>query len=133
MSLWLGEIMMKKTTLYLSSLIGAGLLAATPAQASYMSKCEKLIKAWDVCMESSGSCEAETKAIEEQCKCHAQKGDEWKLIMAAVAKDNVCGKVDWPKDPPPDPSPPRQNDQSKADQGEHRHDGDAKPENRGDQ
>ena len=96
---------MKHMKLTLLAASVAGLAMVTPAQASYTIKCDGLIKAWKTCMKASGSCQAETEAIETQCKCHRLKGGEWKLIMSAVAKDNVCGK-DWPPDPPPDPSPP---------------------------
>jgi len=86
--------------------VGAIALATAPAaSASYMEKCEALIAEWDACKETGSACKPQQKALEEQCKCHKQKGDEWKLVMAAVGKDDVCEK-DWPTPPPPDPSPP---------------------------
>ena len=90
---------------------GFCVFAAPTASASYMEKCNALIETWDNCKESGNACKAEQKAIEEQCKCHRQKGDDWKLVMAAVGKDGVCAP-DWPEDTPPpydieDPVPPR--------------------------
>lgn len=85
---------------------GAVALAATiapnTASASYMSKCKELINAWNVCSETQEDCTAEESAIEEQCKCHVRKGDEWKIVVAAVGDDGVCD-ADWgpnPKDKP---------------------------------
>jgi len=83
-----------------------GVLGATNANATYMSNCNTLISAWEKCQANEQSCAVEKTAIEKQCKCHALKGDKWKLIMAAVAKDNVCGKP--PEEiilPPPPPQP----------------------------
>ena len=81
------------------------IMTAPTASASYMEKCNALIEKWDTCRESGDACKAEQKAIEEECKCHKQKGDDWKLVMAAVGKDGVCAP-EWPEDTPPDPSPP---------------------------
>lgn len=85
-------------------LISTGIFAM-PASASYMQKCNTLISAWESCQEAGGACKAEQTAIETQCKCHVQKGDDWKLVNAAVEKDGVCG------DPPPEdiilPPPPQ--------------------------
>ena len=90
---------------------GFGVFAAPAASASYMEKCNALIEKWDTCKETGQACKAEQKVIEEECKCHKQKGDDWKLVMAAVGKDGVCAP-DWPEDVPPyeleDPVPPRQ-------------------------
>jgi len=82
-----------------------GLGFAPEASASYMEKCKVLIADWDKCRESGSACKAEQKALEERCKCHKQKGDEWKLVMAAVGKDGVCAP-EWIITPPADPSPP---------------------------
>lgn len=93
----------------LAALSAASLAIALPASASYMQKCNALISDWENCQESGSSCKSEQKAIEQQCKCHKQKGDEWKLVTAAVGKDGVCAP-DWPEDTPPieaDPVPPR--------------------------
>lgn len=82
---------------------------AAPASASYMQNCNKLIGEWEACQESSEACQSEQVAIEKECKCHVQKGDDWKLVTAAVAKDDVCGHP--PEDiiiPPPPPPPPVQ-------------------------
>ena len=88
------------------SVFGAlALMAAPSASASYMKKCEALIAEWDTCRETGAACKTEQKAIVEHCKCHKQKGDEWKLVMAAVGKDGVCAP-EWPSTPVPDPSPP---------------------------
>ena len=85
----------------------ATVVFAAPASASYMQNCNKLIGEWEACQESSGSCESQQLAIETECKCHVQKGNDWKLVNAAVAKDDVCGHP--PEDiilPPPPPPPP---------------------------
>ncbi|MEM9053795.1 MAG: hypothetical protein AAGB16_00590 [Pseudomonadota bacterium] len=87
------------------SLLSAGLFAL-PASASYMQKCDKLISAWAACQETSSACKAEQTAIETQCKCHVQKGDDWKLVNAAVEKDDVCGHPPEDITVPPPPSPP---------------------------
>ncbi|MCA8900531.1 MAG: hypothetical protein KDA53_04715 [Hyphomonas sp.] len=88
---------------------GTALLAAPSASASYMGKCNKLIDAWDTCRATGGACKAEQTALETECKCHKQKGEEWKLVMAAVGKDGVCAP-DWPPPTIPDPSPPPRED-----------------------
>ncbi|MEC7288594.1 MAG: hypothetical protein VXW22_00645 [Pseudomonadota bacterium] len=87
-------------------ILTAGIFAM-PASASYMQKCSKLISAWEACQETGGDCSVQQAKIEEQCKCHVQKGDDWKLVNAAVEKDDVCGHP--PEDitlPPPPPPPP---------------------------
>ena len=87
-------------------IISAGLFAM-PASASYMQNCSKLIAAWEACQETGAACKAEQTAIETECKCHVQKGNDWKLVNAAVEKDDVCGHP--PEDlilPPPPPPPP---------------------------
>jgi len=101
--------MRRQTTIIAAGIIAAGFLI-TPASASYMSNCNKLIKAWDECRADGGDCKAEQKTLETECKCHKQKGDEWKLVIAAVGKDGVCAPRPWPPTPPPDPSPPRHDD-----------------------
>lgn len=93
-------------TIAASGAICAGIFAM-PASASYMKKCNTLISMWQTCQESGGDCSSQQKKIEAECKCHAQKGDEWKLVNAAVEKDDVCGSP--PDDitiPPPPPPPP---------------------------
>jgi hypothetical protein len=96
-----------KTKLYiLGSVMAFGMLAATNANASYMSKCNKLIAAEAACKETGQSCAAETTAIAEQCKCHVPKGDDWKLVTAAVGKDGVCNAT-FPYDDVPPPGDPR--------------------------
>lgn len=90
----------------LGGIISVGIFAM-PASASYMQKCNKLISTWSACQETGAACKAEQKAIEAECKCHVQKGDDWKLVNAAVEKDDVCGHP--PEDiilPPPPPPPP---------------------------
>ena len=98
-----------------------GMLGATNANASYMSKCNTLISAWEQCKESGSACTAETTAIVEQCKCHRLRQGEWKLVTAAVGKDGVCAPRPWPPTDVPDPSPPppptRVNDDSGKDTG----------------
>lgn len=79
-------------------------LASPIASASYMETCKALISEWDACRETGGDCTKQTTVIEETCKCHAQKGDEWKLVNAAVAKDGVCDAADPPV--PEDINPP---------------------------
>lgn len=88
-------------------LISAGIFAM-PASASYMEKCNALISSWQACQETGGACKSEQTAIETQCKCHAQKGNDWKLVNAAVEKDDVCGSPpdDYIIPPPPQPQPP---------------------------
>ncbi|MCI4643514.1 MAG: hypothetical protein MRY64_01895 [Hyphomonadaceae bacterium] len=88
------------------ALLGAiAALAAPPASASYMENCKALIADWDACRTKGEACKSEQEAIETECKCHAQKGDEWELVMAAVGKDNVC-ETEWPPTDIPDSSPP---------------------------
>jgi|GEM_PF-5282915 len=88
-------------------IIAAGIFAM-PASASYMQKCNELISAWEACQETGGACKEEQTAIETECKCHVQKGDDWKLVNAAVEKDDVCGHPpgDITIPPPPPPPPP---------------------------
>ena len=95
--------------IFISTMIGASALLAAPASADYMGRCNKLIGEWKSCTTTSSNCAREEAAIREQCKCHALKGKEWKLVMAAVAKDNVCGNEDPPtiEIPPPHEPPPR--------------------------
>lgn len=83
-----------------------GVLGASSANASYMSNCNTLISAWEACKETGQSCAAENTAIEKQCKCHVLKGNDWKLIKAAVGKDGVCGKPPTTIIIPPPPPPP---------------------------
>lgn len=104
--------MLSKSYLIPGAILAFGLLTATPAQASYMSKCNTLISAWQSCTETGKACKTEFKNIEEECRCHAYKQGEWKLVMAAVGKDGVCAPG-WPDEPVPDPSPPpRDHDKS---------------------
>ena len=93
-------------TIRILATAGAAALAATmvptTASASYAEKCKELINAWNVCRETQEDCSAEETAIEEQCKCHKRKGDDWKIVVAAVGDDGVCD-ADWgpnPKDKP---------------------------------
>lgn len=88
-------------------IISAGIFAM-PASASYMQKCNELISKWSTCQETGGDCSAQQKLIETECKCHVQKGDDWKLVNAAVEKDDVCGHPpgDITIPPPPPPPPP---------------------------
>ena len=99
---------MKRSIITLSlGMIAAGHFAE-PASASYIETCKTLISEWETCRETSADCKSETLKIETNCKCHVQKGDEWKLVMAAVADDGVCGAP--PEDiiiPPPPPPPTR--------------------------
>ncbi len=90
----------------LTGLFSASLLFASPASADYMGTCTKLIEDWKSCVSTSGSCSVQQKKIETECKCHALKGDEWKLVMAAVAESNVCGSP-VPDDKIGDPEPIR--------------------------
>ncbi len=78
----------------------------TTASASYMSDCNKLINTWETCGGDAGSCGAEEASIVEECKCHAKKGSDWKLVTAAVGKDGVCNAT-IPFDDVPPPSEPR--------------------------
>ena len=102
-------------------ILSAGIFAL-PASASYMQKCNNLISAWSACQETGGACADEQKAIETQCKCHVQKGDDWKLVNAAVEKDDVCGHppedITIPPPPPhivrPPPEPAGGGDKGKA-------------------
>ncbi len=84
-----------------------GMLGATNANASYMSKCNTLIEAEANCKASGRACIAQTTAIVEQCKCHAFKQGEWKLVTAAVGKDGVCAPPQDPSPPPPPPPKPK--------------------------
>ncbi len=94
------ELRKATKTISISALLGLGALAmSSPASASYMQTCDALIADWKSCKAKGANCSAKTSAIETQCKCHALKGNEWKLIMAAVAKNNVCGSN--PEDVPP--------------------------------
>ena len=97
---------MLRTALTASAALVAVGLSVQPASASYMANCNKLIGAWKACTASSASCGAQRSAIETQCKCHSYQGGEWKLAMAAVAKNDVCGEGD-PGDTPPIITPPR--------------------------
>lgn len=100
---------MKIRPIALLGALGAASLFAGPASADYMGTCNKLISTWKTCVSSSGSCAGEEQAIRTQCKCHELKGDEWKLVMAAVAESNVCGNEDPPTieiPPPQQPKPP---------------------------
>ena len=92
----------------IAALSAASMAIALPASASYMETCNALIADWEKCRANGSVCKAEQKALEEQCKCHIQKGDEWKLVTAAVGKNGVCAPG-WPEDRPPietDPVPP---------------------------
>ena len=90
----------------IGGIVSAGIFAM-PASASYMQKCSKLISNWSACQETGGACVEEQKAIEAQCKCHVQKGNDWKLVNAAVEKNDVCGSVPDDIILPPPPSPER--------------------------
>lgn len=89
----------------------AGLAIPSSADASYMIKCNALIDEHIKCIAQDGvaGCTEMQANIEEECKCHQFHPNipSWKTVMAAVAKDGVCGDRD-PKDPPliKDPSPP---------------------------
>jgi len=98
------------------------MLSSAPASASYMSDCNALISKWKTCGETSEDCTVEFTTIEKECKCHAFKQGEWKLVMAAVGKDGVCAPA-WPGEPVPDPSPPK-HDPDKGDPGKKGHDDD---------
>ncbi len=98
----------------LALIAGAAALFAVglaPAKASYMMKCEELIGAEAACLEAGGVCKEETQAIIDECKCHKKKGDEWKLVVAAVGKDDVCSASIPEEDVPPphEPRPPEGN------------------------
>ena len=95
---------MNKKVMLASLALTAGLIAATPAQASYMAKCNALISAWEKCRATGAVCKVEHQQIVEQCKCHRLRQGKWKLVMAAVGKDGVCAPR--PTDEPEDPSPP---------------------------
>jgi len=97
---------MKNRLFVFGSLISIGILAAAGVNASYISDCNKLITKWNQCQEKGGGCQAETKAIEQQCKCHVLKGKDWKLVQSAVGDDNVCGKPPEEFIIPPPPPPP---------------------------
>ena len=84
----------------------AGLTMPSTADASYMSKCTKLIAAETECLKGGGVCKEETQTIVDECKCHRKKGDEWKLVTAAVGKDDVCSAT-FPHDDTPEPTDPR--------------------------
>ncbi len=91
--------------------ISAGALAfgmlTMPASASYISKCDALIQDWKQCRTTGKLCLARQATIEEHCKCHALKGDEWKLVTAAVGEDGVCrNRITTIEIPPPPPPPP---------------------------
>ena len=106
----------------------AGLLsvgfAAPGASASYMEECKAFISEWEVCLASGGDCSKEEDVSETECRCHEETGDEWKLVMAAVASDGVCDATyddppDIPVTPPPHSPPPRDIiDQTPSDPGE---------------
>ena len=97
---------MKRSAISALLCVGALSLAAPSASASYMEACKALISDWNACQETGSSCVAETSAIEEKCKCHSLKQGEWKLVNAAVGKDDVCDQSEWPPIPPPTPTPP---------------------------
>ena len=95
-----------------SSIIAAGtILSFAPASASYMSNCNALISKWQACLESGGSCSTQENTILAECKCHKKKGNDWKLVTAAVGKDGVWNPTipydDVPK--PTDHRPPEGN------------------------
>lgn len=99
---------MKRLATTLSVMIGSAALFAAPASADYMGRCDKLISEWKTCISTTGSCAREEATIRKKCKCHALKGNEWKLVMAAVAESNVCGNEDPPTiEIPPPSEPPR--------------------------
>lgn len=122
--------MLKKSVLVAASVLGLGAFAALPASASYMKDCEKLITAWEKCMAATGECTAEEKKIEEECKCHRKKNDEWKLVTAAVGKDGVCDAPLPPDEPVKVPPPGVPADPDDGDRGDGDH-GDDEDEERG--
>ena len=77
------------------------------ASATYMATCNALINEWKQCIGNNENCATQEAKITTNCKCHVLKGGEWKMVMAAVSEDGVCG------DPPieeeigePDPDLP---------------------------
>jgi hypothetical protein len=90
----------------ISATVFAGLLAAAPANASYMIKCNALIDTHMTCLAGGGACKAEYKAVEEECKCHKFIRGEWKFVVEAVGSDDVCS-ASIPEDDVPPPSEPR--------------------------
>ena len=102
----MGYVMTYQKYLISGALIAFGALAATPANASYMSKCNELITKWQTCKETSGNCRPETNIIVKECKCHSLKSGKWKLVTAAVGKDGVCNAT-YPYDDTPQPGDPR--------------------------
>ena len=105
---------MRAISKVLSTTAGAAALFAVgfaPANASYMMKCNELIGAHMACLETGEACKAEHKVVEEECKCHSFIRGEWKLVVAAVGKDDVCS-ASIPEDdvpPPHEPRPPEGN------------------------
>lgn len=80
------------------------MFAAAPASADYMSDCDKLIATYDDCRAGGGRCTAEAKRIEAECKCHVQKGGEWRVVKASLTYDGVCDP-EWPDGGKPIPTP----------------------------
>ncbi|MEO0883380.1 MAG: hypothetical protein AAFY34_11740 [Pseudomonadota bacterium] len=103
---------MKRITLLASISLGVVVFAVPTASASYMETCKALISDWQTCQETGGACSAETAVIEEKCRCHSFQQGAWKLVNAAVAKDDVCDQSEWPPVPPPTPTPPEVRDPS---------------------
>lgn len=97
---------MKRIACLASFSVCAVILATPPASASYMETCKALIADWETCQETGGACTSQTEVIEEKCRCHSFQQGEWKLVNAAVAKDDVCDQSEWPPIPPPTPNPP---------------------------
>jgi len=112
--------------------IGLGVLvvgfAAPPASASYMETCKQLIGEWETCRETGSECAPQQSVLEEKCKCHSLEGDTWKLVNAAVGKDDVCEPNPWPPGQPPIPSPPH--DPSPSDVPGHVEAGEVRPDPR---
>ncbi len=84
------------------ALFASTIIIASPANASYMQKCNNLISQWqEASSQPARRAQLDTQ-IEEQCRCHNKIGGKWKLIKAAVGKDNVCDES-MPIDTPPPP------------------------------
>jgi len=105
----MGHIMTYSKYFIAGAVIAFGTLAASSANASYMSNCNELISAWQTCTETSEDCSAENAIIVKECKCHSLKSGTWKLVTAAVGKDGVCNAT-YPYDDTPQPGDPRPKD-----------------------
>ncbi len=99
-----------KYKVFAGVVVGAGLFAAAPAVASYMSTCNELIAAWETC-ETSGAdgCRVIEQRIIDECRCHEKRRDEW-VFARGTPGSNVCLAEDPPTIivPPPPPPPPTQ-------------------------